>query len=149
MWELLNVITHNVIWANQKTQSFVLHWLRAHAMFDIPVFTRALDVISGLQRQLSYMKPDGSFKMFRDDENSTSTWLSAFVAKTLHEARFGEWERDLFIPIDLIDKIVVWLCSKQNDTGAWYPEDLIYDRKFVSRQGSYHSKITFMSGFFF
>jgi uncharacterized protein YfaS (alpha-2-macroglobulin family) len=89
-------------------------------------------MFTGLQRQLSYMKDDGSFKMFRDDENSTSIWLSAFVAKTLHEARFGEWERDLFIPIDLIDKIVVWLCEKQNETGAWYPEGQIYDRKFVS-----------------
>ena len=58
--------------------------------------------------------------------------LSAFVAKTLHEARFGEWERDLFIPIELINKIVEFLCSKQNETGAWYPDGPIYDRKFVS-----------------
>lgn len=78
------------------------------------------------------MNEDGSFRMFRDEDNSTSIWLSAFVAKTLHEARFGEWERELFIPIGLIDKIVVWLCSKQNDTGAWYSEGDIYDRKFVS-----------------
>ena len=78
------------------------------------------------------MNEDGSFRMFRDDINSTSIWLSAFVAKTLHEARFGEWERELFIPIDLIDSIVVWLCSKQNETGAWYSDGNIYDRKFVS-----------------
>ena len=77
------------------------------------------------------MNHDGSFKMFRDDNTTTSIWLSAFVAKTLHEARFGEWERDLFIPIDLIDKIVVWLCDKQNETGAWYPEGQIFDRKLV------------------
>ena len=58
--------------------------------------------------------------------------LSAFVAKTLHEARFGEWERDLFIPIELINKVVVFLCSKQNESGAWFPDGPIYDRKFVS-----------------
>ncbi|WAR12173.1 CPMD8-like protein [Mya arenaria] len=92
------------------------------------------DVLSTALRYLNV--DDGSFKMFRDDENSTSVWLSAFVAKTLHEARFGEWERDLFIPINLIDKIVVWLCSKQNETGAWYPEDQIYDRKFSTIAGS-------------
>lgn len=87
----------------------------------------------GLQRQLSYMNADGSFRMFReDDSNSSSIWLSAFVAKTLHEARFGEWERDLFIPIELINKIVEFLCSKQNETGAWYPDGPIFDRKFSS-----------------
>ena len=60
--------------------------------------------------------------------------LSAFVAKTLHDARFGEWERDLFIPIELINKIVEFLCSKQNETGAWYPQGPIYDRKLVSSE---------------
>ncbi|XP_060595854.1 CD109 antigen-like [Ruditapes philippinarum] len=111
-----------------------LKFKKANQQLDPEVLSRALDYLNvGLQRQLSYMKDDGSFKMFRDDENSTSIWLSAFVAKTLHEARFGEWERDLFIPIDLIDKIVVWLCEKQNETGAWYPEGQIYDRKFSSQ----------------
>ena len=32
------VITYNAIWANYKTESFVYHWLHAHAMFDIKRF---------------------------------------------------------------------------------------------------------------
>ena len=52
----------------------------------------------------------------------------------MHEARFGEWERDLFIPLELINKMVVYLCSQQNKTtGAWDPDpqNTIYDRKMV------------------
>ena len=45
-------ITHNVIWTNQKTKSFVFRWLHTHAEFDIlkcfPAFVRASDVISGI-----------------------------------------------------------------------------------------------------
>lgn len=110
-----------------------LRFMKTNQQLPQETLSTALQYLNvGLQRQLSYMNLDGSFRMFQDDEESTSIWLSAFVAKTLHEARFGEWERDLFIPINLIDKIVVWLCSKQNETGAWYPEDQIFDRKFAS-----------------
>lgn len=61
--------------------------------------------------------------------------LTAFVAKTLHQGRFGEWERDLFIPLELINKMVVYLCQTQNETtGAWEPDmsSTSYDRKMVS-----------------
>jgi len=47
---LYNLITH--IWAEQKTESSVYHWLRALAMFDVtcyPAFVGALDIISCVQ----------------------------------------------------------------------------------------------------
>ncbi|XP_052062550.1 CD109 antigen-like [Mytilus californianus] len=84
-----------------------------------------------LQRQLSYMNDDGSFSMFRDDE-SPSIWLTAFVAKTFQDARFGEWEKDMFIPIELLNKIALYLCSQQNNvTGEFMEEKApIYDRTY-------------------
>ena len=60
--------------------------------------------------------------------------LTAFVAKSMHEARFGEWEQDLFIPLEMINKMVTYLCSQQNkSTGAWDPDPAhtVYDRKMV------------------
>ena len=45
---LHNIIMYNIIWANQKTESFVYHWLCGHAMFDVtcfPAFVVATDVI--------------------------------------------------------------------------------------------------------
>ncbi|PVD21251.1 hypothetical protein C0Q70_19422 [Pomacea canaliculata] len=92
-----------------------------------------------LQRVLGYMNgTEGSFHMFRDDPKP-SLWLTAFVAKTLHQGRFGEWERDLFIPLELINKMVVYLCQTQNETtGAWEPDmsSTSYDRKMASYQAS-------------
>ena len=41
--KLHNVIAHNIIGANQKTESFVYRWLGAHTMFDViffPTFVR-------------------------------------------------------------------------------------------------------------
>ncbi|XP_046585013.1 LOW QUALITY PROTEIN: murinoglobulin-1-like [Haliotis rubra] len=85
-----------------------------------------------LQRQMGYMNDDGSFRMFRDDP-TPSLWLTAFVAKSLHQGRFGEWERDLFIPLELINKMVVWICRQQNETGAFHPDySVAYDRKMAS-----------------
>ena len=61
--------------------------------------------------------------------------LTAFVAKTLFQAKFGEWEKDFFIPLELINKMVLWLCSQQhNVTGEFneLPGVPVYDRNFVS-----------------
>ncbi|KAK6185943.1 hypothetical protein SNE40_008070 [Patella caerulea] len=85
-----------------------------------------------MQRQLGYMHKDGYFFMFRDDPKP-NIWLTAFATKTFHSARFGEWERDLFIPIELINRMVLWLCSQQNTTtGAFDPNDIAFDRKMSS-----------------
>jgi len=49
--KLHNVTTHNLIWANQKSDFSVYHWLRANAMFELtgfPAFVRASDVNSSL-----------------------------------------------------------------------------------------------------
>jgi len=40
-------ITYNVIWENQKTESFEYHWLRALAMFDVTSFPA---ILSGIER---------------------------------------------------------------------------------------------------
>jgi len=48
---LLNVVKHNVMKANQKTESCFCHWLRAPAMVDVtcfPAFVGASDVISSV-----------------------------------------------------------------------------------------------------
>lgn len=60
--------------------------------------------------------------------------LTAFVAKTFQEARFGEWEKDMFIPIELLNKIALYLCSQQNNVTGEFMESKapIYDRTYVS-----------------
>ena len=49
--ELRSIIRNNVIRANQKTESFVYHWLGALAMLDVTYFAKfvgASDIISSV-----------------------------------------------------------------------------------------------------
>jgi len=59
--KLCNFITHKVVCANQKTESFVYRWLHALAMFDViyfPSIFGALDIISSILsiRKLFYCR---------------------------------------------------------------------------------------------
>ena len=56
------------------------------------------------------------------------------MAKTLHLGRFGEWERQLFIPVELLNKLTLYICSRQNQTtGAFIPDEHAYDYKMVGQ----------------
>ena len=60
---LRNVIAQNVIWSNQKTESFVYRWLSAHAVIDVtcvPAFVGASDVISGVMSISSFYYPQST-----------------------------------------------------------------------------------------
>jgi len=53
---LCYVKTHNVIRANQQTESFLFRWLRAHATYDVTclfAFVEASDVIDTTKLSLS------------------------------------------------------------------------------------------------
>lgn len=112
-----------------------LKFKKANQQLSNDVLKKALSYMNiGLQRQLSYMNKDGSFRMFRDDDKS-SLWLTAFVAKTLYDARFGEWEKDMFIPLELINTMVLWICDQQNSTTGEFNENIttpLYDRTYGS-----------------
>ncbi|XP_013162940.1 PREDICTED: CD109 antigen [Papilio xuthus] len=74
------------------------------------------------QRQLSFMKPDGSFSLFRSDWNqsASSVWLTSFCAKIFQEASFNEWENYIYIDPDVISMAVSWLLEHQTPEGAFY-----------------------------
>ncbi|XP_037873449.1 CD109 antigen [Bombyx mori] len=74
------------------------------------------------QRQLSFMKPDGSFSLFRSDWNqsSSSVWLTSFCAKIFQDASFNEWENFIYIDPDVISMAVSWVLDHQTPEGAFY-----------------------------
>jgi len=49
-----NVITHNVNWANQKTESFVYRWLIAHALCDVTCFPAFVKLRTSFQTFCQY-----------------------------------------------------------------------------------------------
>ncbi|XP_049876767.1 CD109 antigen [Pectinophora gossypiella] len=74
------------------------------------------------QRQLSFMKPDGSFSLFRSDWNqsASSVWLTSFCAKIFQDASFNEWENYIYIDPDVISMAVTWVLDHQTPEGAFY-----------------------------
>ncbi|XP_026496456.1 CD109 antigen [Vanessa tameamea] len=82
------------------------------------------------QRQLSFMKPDGSFSLFRSDWNqsASSVWLTSFCAKIFQDASFNEWENFIYIDPDVISMAVSWVLEHQRPEGAFYEVTWLPDR---------------------
>ncbi|XP_063540497.1 CD109 antigen [Cydia strobilella] len=82
------------------------------------------------QRQLSFMKPDGSFSFFRSDWNqsASSVWLTSFCAKIFQDASFNEWENFIYIDPDVISQAVSWVLEHQTPGGAFYEVTWMPDR---------------------
>lgn len=91
----------------------------------------------GYQRQLSFMKPDGSFSLFRSDWNTSasSVWLTAYCARVFQEASFYEWENFIYIDPLVIQKSIRWVLRHQTQEGAFYETTWSPDRKM---NGSLH-----------
>lgn len=123
----------NMVW-NFAYNLMTLRFKKASKQLSDETLQTSLKYLNiALQRIMSYMNKDGSFSMFRD-HSRPSVWLTAFVAKTLYGARtYGEWERDFFIPLELINQMVVWICKQQDlITGAFHGNGSAYDRKMNS-----------------
>ncbi|XP_018320205.1 CD109 antigen [Agrilus planipennis] len=86
----------------------------------------------GYQRQLSFMKEDGSFGLFRSDWNhsASSVWLTAYCARVFQEASFYEWENYIYIDPIVISKAMDWVLSHQNEYGSFYETTWSPDRKY-------------------
>ncbi|GAB6021255.1 CD109 molecule [Chamberlinius hualienensis] len=71
---------------------------------------------TGYQRELTYKREDGSFSAFGKQDKAGSTWLTAFVAKSFHQARS-------YVTIDdgVVIEALKWLASKQQGDGS-FPE---------------------------
>ncbi|XP_038211501.1 CD109 antigen [Zerene cesonia] len=82
------------------------------------------------QRQMSYVKPDGSFSLFRSDWNqsASSVWLTSFCAKIFQDASFNEWENYIYIDPNVISMAVSWVLEHQSPEGAFYEVTWLPDR---------------------
>ncbi|XP_064537574.1 CD109 antigen [Drosophila montana] len=85
----------------------------------------------GYQRQLSFMRADGSFSLFRSDWNNSasSVWLTSYCLRIFQEASFYEWENFIWIDATIIEKNMRWLLQHQTPEGAFYEVTWLPDRK--------------------
>ncbi|NWZ38433.1 OVOS protein, partial [Brachypodius atriceps] len=68
----------------------------------------------GYQKQLSYKHRDGSYSSFGLPDREGSVWLTAFVYKSLEQAK-----RYIYIDDNVQSQTLIWLASKQKSDGCF------------------------------
>jgi hypothetical protein len=108
-----------------------LNYLQTINLLDVGQLNITLEYMQTiLMRQYAYMQDDGSYKMFRRSPTSCVR-LTSLVLKTLHEALVSTWWETLFIPVDILNNMALWLAQQQNADGAFVETaENYYDRSF-------------------
>ncbi|XP_062608191.1 CD109 antigen-like isoform X3 [Saccostrea cucullata] len=96
---------------------FVTNYLSATHQLSADIEDKALGFMEkGYQRELTFQHKDGSFSAFGDRDKSGSMWLTAFVAKSFHQAK-----SHIFIDDETLQRAIDWMISRQNADGS-FPE---------------------------
>lgn len=95
----------------------ILDYLRATNQLTPAIETKGKTFLDGgYQRELSYKHEDGSFSAFGRKDNSGSTWLTAFVARSFIQA-----SKYIQVEHRIIDEALAWLSRIQAPNGS-FPE---------------------------
>ncbi|CAG7822305.1 unnamed protein product [Allacma fusca] len=102
----------------------ILNYLNATDSLNSEMRTKAIGYLeSGYQRELTYRRSDGSFSSFGNSDISGSTWLTAFVARTLIQAK-------PYITVDdsVIKSALEFLERQQTSDGGFYENAPAFQR---------------------
>lgn len=70
--------------------------------------------VPGYQRELTYQRDDFSYSAFGKSDKAGSTWLTAFVARSFHQAKDY-----IFVDDEKLKQSVKFLQSQQKENGAF------------------------------
>nr|BAK64112.1 thioester-containing protein [Hasarius adansoni] len=86
---------------------------------------------SGYQRELTYRRNDGSFSAFGNSDKNGSTWLTAFVVRSFHQAKeFME------IDEDIMSNSLEWLAKQQRADGSFGEPGEVHHKAMQGGSGS-------------
>uniref|UniRef100_A0A0A9X507 CD109 antigen n=1 Tax=Lygus hesperus TaxID=30085 RepID=A0A0A9X507_LYGHE len=93
----------------------ILDYLKNSKQLTKNIESKALAYLDmGYQRELTYKHDDNSYSAFGKSDESGSTWLTAFVAKSFKQAKkFTNIEDSAII------EPLRWIASKQNENGSF------------------------------
>ncbi|XP_076155900.1 CD109 antigen-like [Alosa pseudoharengus] len=94
---------------------YVLQYLSRASVINKEIAGKALAYMKeGYNRELSYLRDDGSFSGFGQRDPSGSTWLTAFVLRCFLQAQ-------AFMQIDqsMLSKALSWLAEQQTPDGSF------------------------------
>ncbi|XP_054723322.1 CD109 antigen-like [Uloborus diversus] len=86
---------------------------------------------SGYQRELTYRRNDGSFSAFGNSDKNGSTWLTAFVVRSFHQAKE-------FIDIDdnIMSSSLEWLAEQQKSDGSFEEHGEVHHKAMQGGSGT-------------
>ncbi|KAG9509989.1 CCR4-NOT transcription complex subunit 1, partial [Fragariocoptes setiger] len=95
------------------------------------------NIETGYQRQLTFKRPDGSFSAFGAQDSAGSTWLTAYVLKSLQQAR----------PIITVDERVLrqaraYLQRQQRSDGSFVERGMVHDTHLLSAAALSEASVT-------
>jgi CD109 antigen len=83
-------------------------------------------MLTGYQRELTYMRKDGSFSAFGDSDKDGSLWLTAFVLKTFSDAKGL-----VYIDDSVLSKARSWILSHQNPDGSFDQVGFVHHQELL------------------
>ncbi|NWV20386.1 OVOS protein, partial [Origma solitaria] len=94
---------------------YALDYLNETGQLTEEIRVRGTGYLStGYQKQLSYKHRDGSYSSFGLRDGEGSVWLTAFVYKSLEQAK-----RYIYIDDNIQSQTLIWLASKQKSHGCF------------------------------
>ncbi|NWV53017.1 OVOS protein, partial [Daphoenositta chrysoptera] len=94
---------------------YALDYLNKTGQLTEEIRVRGTGYLStGYQKQLSYKHRDGSYSSFGLRDRKGSVWLTAFVYKSLEQAK-----RYIYIDDNVQSQTLIWLASKQKSDGCF------------------------------
>ncbi|KAM8924711.1 alpha-2-macroglobulin-like protein 1 [Pelodytes ibericus] len=94
---------------------FILQYLESSQQLTDEIRQKGKEfLIKGYQRQLSYKHKDGSYSAFGESDEVGNTWLTAFVIKSMAQAR-----PLMSIDEDVINQGMQWLKNQQKPDGGF------------------------------
>ncbi|NWX55663.1 OVOS protein, partial [Promerops cafer] len=94
---------------------YALDYLNKTGQLTEEIRVRGTGYLStGYQKQLSYKHRDGSYSPFGLRDREGSVWLTAFVYKSLEQAK-----RYIYIDDNVQSQTLIWLASKQKSDGCF------------------------------
>lgn len=104
-----HAITKRQLWRTVMENVAILNYMKRinQLTVDIGINTKRL-LVTGYQKQLTYKHNDGLFSVLGESDESGSSFLTAFEAKSFRQAA-----ELITIPDDIIDGPMKWLSEKQ------------------------------------
>ncbi len=106
---------------------FIMKYLQGSGQVKPEIMAKAeLLMVTGYQRQLTYMRNDGSFSAFGQSDDSGSLFLTAFVLKSFSQAKGL-----IYIDDTVLNNAADWILDHQNADGSFDPVGFVHHQEML------------------